>query len=174
MSTSHAVVDSPLGPLTLVQQDGVLAGLYQSGQRHRPPTAALGERNDSVLPGLVAQLQAYLAGALEAFDDVELAPRGTPFQREVWAALRRVPYGTTTTYGALAAAVGRPSAVRAVGAANGRNPFCLVVPCHRVIGADGSLTGYAGGVERKRFLLELEARQRVLHDVAQPVTRAPR
>ena len=160
-SRTHAVVDSALGPLTLVQQDGALAGLYQCEQRHRPPVEALGERALSVLPGLVAQLHAYLAGTLEQLE-VELAPVGTPFQREVWSALRRVPYGTTTTYGALAAAVGRPTAVRAVGAANGRNPFCLVVPCHRVVGADGSLTGYAGGLERKRFLLELEAGRGVL------------
>jgi methylated-DNA-[protein]-cysteine S-methyltransferase len=171
MSTSHAVVDSPLGPLTLVEQDGALAGLYQSGQRHRPATATLGERDDTVLPGLVAQLRAYLAGALQEFD-VELAPVGTPFQREVWAALRRVPYGTTTTYGALAAAIGRPTAVRAVGAANGRNPFCLVVPCHRVVGADGSLTGYAGGLERKRFLLDLEAGRGVLQPLP-PVSGGP-
>jgi methylated-DNA-[protein]-cysteine S-methyltransferase len=172
MSRTHAVVDSPIGLLTLVQEGGALAGLYQSEQRHRPPVEALGQRERSVLPGLVAQLQAYLTGALEDVD-VELAPLGTPFQREVWAALRRVPYGTTTTYGALAAAVGRPSAVRAVGAANGRNPFCLVVPCHRVVGADGSLTGYAGGLDRKRFLLDLEARQGTLQDLP-PVSRTPR
>ena len=168
----HAVVDSPLGPLTLVERDGAVAGVYSSGQRHRPPDAALGQRDDTVLPELAEQLQAYLAGALEQFD-VELAPVGTPFQREVWSALRTVPYGATTTYGQLAAAIGRPTAVRAVGAANGRNPFCLVVPCHRVVGADGSLTGYAGGLERKRFLLDLEARQGVLQDLS-PVRAAPR
>ena len=152
---THAVVDGPLGPMTLVGQDGRLAGLYLHEQRHLPPADRLGLRDDTTLPGLQEQLAAYLAGDLRAFD-VELAPVGTPFQTEVWAALRRVPYGTTTTYGALAAQVGRPAAVRAVGAANGRNPYCLVVPCHRVVGADGTLTGYAGGLERKRFLLDLE------------------
>ena len=158
---THAVVDSPLGPVTLVGQAGALAGVYLHEQRHLPPTSSLGPRDDATLPHLQEQLSAYLAGELQDFD-VELAPLGTPFQAEVWAALRRVSYGTTTTYGALAAAVGRPTAVRAVGAANGRNPYCLVVPCHRVVGADGSLTGYAGGLARKRFLLDLEARQPAL------------
>ena len=154
---THAVLDGPLGLVTVVAQDGALAGLYLHDQRHAPPTDRLGERDDTTLPALQEQLGAYFAGALQAFE-VELAPLGTPFQREVWTALRLVPYGATTTYGALAAAIGRPSAVRAVGAANGRNPYCLVVPCHRVVGADGSLTGYAGGLDRKRFLLELEQR----------------
>jgi len=158
---THTVVDSPLGPITVVGQEGALAGVYLDGQRHRPAPAALGARDDATLPSLREQLNAYLAGGLEQFD-VELAPGGTPFQAEVWAALRRVPYGATTTYGALAAAVGRPTAVRAVGAASGRNPYCLVVPCHRVVGAGGSLTGYAGGLDRKRFLLDLEARQPAL------------
>lgn len=158
---THTIVDSPLGPITVVGQDGALAGVYLDGQRHRPPVPALGERNETTLPSLREQLSAYLAGELEVFD-VELAPLGTPFQAQVWAALRQVPYGRTTTYGALAAAVGRPTAVRAVGAANGRNPYCLVVPCHRVVGAGGALTGYAGGLDRKRFLLGLESRQRPL------------
>ena len=155
---THAVLDGPLGPMTVVGQDGALAGLYLHGQRHLPAPDRFGERDDATLPALQEQLGAYLAGELRAFD-VDLAPVGTPFQAEVWAALRAVPYGTTTTYGALATAIGRPSAVRAVGAANGRNPVCLVVPCHRVVGADGSLTGYAGGLDRKRFLLDLERAQ---------------
>ena len=154
--TTHAVVDSPLGPITLVEQDGALAGVYLDGQRHRPEPVTFGERDDRVLPAVREQLTAYLAGGLDRFD-VPLSPRGTAFQAAVWRALSAVPYGTTTTYGELAAAVGRPTAVRAVGAANGRNPWCLVVPCHRVVGADGSLTGYAGGLDRKRFLLDLEA-----------------
>ena len=152
---THAVVDGPLGPMTVVAQDGALAGLYLSDQRHLPPVDRFGERDDATLPGLQEQLGAYLAGDLRSFD-VDLAPVGTPFQTRVWAALREVPYGATTTYGALAASIGRPSAVRAVGAATGRNPCCLVVPCHRVVGADGSLTGYAGGLDRKRSLLDLE------------------
>ena len=158
---THAVVESPLGPITVVAQDDALVGVYLDGQRHRPPASALGERDEATLPSLREQLSAYLAGDLEQFD-VELAPLGTPFQAQVWAALRQVPYGATTTYGSLAAAIGRPTAVRAVGAANGRNPYCLVVPCHRVVGAGGGLTGYAGGLDRKRFLLELESRQRAL------------
>ncbi len=154
---THAVLDGPLGTLTVVGQDGELAGLYLHDQRHLPPTDRLGDRDDATLPALQEQLLAYFDGRLRDFD-VALAPVGTPFQAQVWAALRRVPYGTTTTYGALAAAIGRPSAVRAVGAANGRNPCCIVVPCHRVVGADGRLIGYAGGLERKRALLELERR----------------
>jgi len=156
---THAVVDGPLGPMTVVAQDGALAGLYLSGQRHLPAADRFGDRDDATLPALQEQLGAYLAGDLHGFD-VDLAPVGTPFQNDVWAALRGVPYGATTTYGALAATIGRPAAVRAVGAANGRNPYCLVVPCHRVVGADGSLTGYAGGLERKRFLLDLERGRR--------------
>ena len=162
---THAVVETPLGPVTVVGQEGRLAGLFLHEQRHLPPADRLGDRDDATLPALQEQLLAYLAGRLQSFD-VALAPSGTPFQAEVWAALRRVPYGATTTYGALAAAVGRPSAVRAVGAANGRNPYCLVVPCHRVVGADGSLTGYAGGLDRKRFLLDLERRGAAGGDVA--------
>jgi methylated-DNA-[protein]-cysteine S-methyltransferase len=102
-------------------------------------------------------LEGYFAGTLREFD-LELAPGGTEFQERVWAELRRIPYGQTISYGELARRLGNPRAVRAVGRANGRNPIAIVVPCHRVIGSDGSLTGYAGGIERKRFLLELESR----------------
>lgn len=153
---THTVVDSPVGPLTLVAEDGALAGLYQSQQRHLPAAASFGARDDTALPQVKEQLTAYFDGALEQFD-VPLALTGTPFQGQVWAALRAVPYGSTCTYGDLATTIGRPTALRAVGAANGRNPVCIVVPCHRVVGANGSLTGYAGGVERKRYLLDLEA-----------------
>ena len=103
-----------------------------------------------------AQLHAYFAGELERFE-LPLAPRGTAFQRSVWDALREIPYGRTTTYSELAASIGRPSACRAVGAANGRNPLPVIVPCHRVLGAAGALTGYGGGLERKRDLLAFEA-----------------
>ena len=153
--TVHAVLDSPLGPLTAVGTDDGLAGLYMDGQRHLPPAERFGPRDDTVLPALQEQLSAYWAGDLTDFD-VPLAAAGTPFQQQVWAALRLVPYGATCSYADLAVAIGRPTAVRAVGAANGRNPVCLVVPCHRVVGARGALTGYAGGLERKRFLLQLE------------------
>lgn len=154
---THTVVASPVGPLTLVDDDGALAGLYLHEQKHLPASTALGPRDDRVQPALREQLPAYFSGQLRDFD-VPLALGGTPFQASVWAALRDVPYGTTCSYADLAAAVGRPTAVRAVGAANGRNPVCLVVPCHRVICRGGSLTGYAGGVERKSFLLDLERR----------------
>lgn len=153
----HTTVDSPVCPLTLVDDDGALAGLYMADQRHLPDPASFGLRDDAVQPALREQLTAYFAGELREFD-VPVAVAGTPFQRAVWAALREVPYGTTCTYGDLAAAIGRPTAVRAVGGANGRNPVCIVVPCHRVVGSGGSLTGYAGGVERKQHLLALEQR----------------
>ena len=151
----HAVVDSPVGPLTLVERSGRLAGLYMAGQRHLPDPGTFGPPDDDALPEVREQLAAYFAGELQDFD-LPLGPAGTPFQVAVWEALRRVPYGTTCTYGELAAEVGRPAAVRAVGAANGRNPVCIVVPCHRVVGSTGQLTGYAGGVDKKAALLALE------------------
>jgi methylated-DNA-[protein]-cysteine S-methyltransferase len=152
---THSEHTSPVGPLTLVVDDGRLAALYMTEQKHLPPSAQLGERVDDALPVAREQLEAYFRGELTTFD-VPLATVGTPFQELVWAALRRVPYGTTCTYGELAAELGRPTATRAVGAANGRNPVGIITPCHRVIGADGELRGYAGGVERKRLLLALE------------------
>ena len=152
---THAVIDSPLGPLTAVTENAFLAGLFMADQRHRPDSSRFGPRDDSVLPELRDQLAAYWAGDLTHFT-VPLALRGTPFQQQVWAALQRVPYGTTCTYADLAAAIGRPTEVRAVGAANGRNPVCLVVPCHRVVGSGGALTGYAGGLVRKQQLLQHE------------------
>jgi methylated-DNA-[protein]-cysteine S-methyltransferase len=106
----------------------------------------------------VEQLREYFAGERLEFD-LSLAPRGTPFQLEVWGALRTIPYGTTTSYGAIAKAIGRPSGPRAVGMANGRNPIAVIVPCHRVIGSSGALTGYGGGLDRKEWLLGLEARR---------------
>ena len=111
---------------------------------------------DPLLLEAADQLRAYFAGELREFD-VPLAPRGTAFQREVWAAVSAIPFGSTATYSEIAAAVGRPSACRAVGAANGRNPLPVIVPCHRVVGAAGGLTGYGGGLDRKRLLLDLEA-----------------
>jgi methylated-DNA-[protein]-cysteine S-methyltransferase len=111
---------------------------------------------DPLLLAAADQLIAYFAGELRVFH-IPLAPRGTPFQREVWAAVAAIPYGSTATYSEIAAAVGRPSACRAVGAANGRNPLPVIVPCHRVVGAAGGLTGYGGGLDRKRSLLDLEA-----------------
>ena len=152
---THTVVDSPVGPLTLVAEGQALAGLYMDEQRHLPADARQGERDDAVLPGLREQLEAYFRAELTDFD-VPLALVGTPFQQRVWAALCTIPYGTTWSYGRLAAEIGSPAASRAVGLANGRNPVGIVVPCHRVVGSTGRLTGYGGGMERKRFLLDLE------------------
>jgi methylated-DNA-[protein]-cysteine S-methyltransferase len=150
--------DTPVGPLTLVADDRALTGLYMTDQRHRPPLETFGPRTDPGEPlyaRAIAQLQAYFRGELTTFD-LPLAPRGTPFQRRVWAALCDIPYGATRSYGQLAALLGAPSAARAVGLANGRNPVGIVIPCHRVIGANGSLTGYGGGLDRKRRLLAFE------------------
>ncbi len=146
---------SPIGPLTLVARGGQLIGLYMDAQQHRPSTfGAAGDPGDEPFAAAAEQLALYFAGRLTAFD-LPLAPAGTDFQRRVWSALLTIPYGQTWSYGELARRVG--SASRAVGLANGKNPIALVIPCHRVIGSDGSLTGYGGGLDRKRFLLQLEA-----------------
>ena len=150
-------VDSPVGPLRLVAEDGALAGVYLSDHRHAPDLAL--PPDPDALPGVREQLAAYFRGELRTFD-VPVAVRGTPFQRDVWAALATIPYGETWSYAKLAAEVGRPRAVRAVGLANGRNPVSVVVPCHRVVGADGSLTGYGGGLADKEWLLQHEAAHR--------------
>ncbi|WP_269462963.1 methylated-DNA--[protein]-cysteine S-methyltransferase [Streptomyces lincolnensis] len=152
----HTVIDSPYGPLTLVADDGVLCGLYMTDQRHRPPEESFGPRDDLPAFGEATdQLKAYFAGELQDFT-LELRLHGTPFQRTVWDELRRIPYGETRSYGQLADALGNPAASRAVGLANGKNPVGIIVPCHRVVGADGSLTGYGGGLDRKRRLLDFE------------------
>jgi methylated-DNA-[protein]-cysteine S-methyltransferase len=155
---------TPLGPVLLAATPRGLAGLWFEDQRHHPDTTgwpiadeAADGATRAVLAQARAELDGYFAGTCRAFT-VPLDPlRGTPFQRAVWAALQAVPRGAPTTYGALARALGSPAAVRAVGAAVGRNPLSVVVPCHRVVGSDGSLTGYAGGLARKRALLALEA-----------------
>ncbi|MFD5073271.1 methylated-DNA--[protein]-cysteine S-methyltransferase [Streptomyces sp. NPDC058371] len=151
----HTVIDSPYGPLTLVATDGALSGLYMVGQRHRPPEEGFGERDDTPFGETTDQLKAYFAGELKAFD-LPLRLAGTPFQRTVWEQLQKIPYGETRSYGELAAALGNPKASRAVGLANGKNPVGIIVPCHRVVGADGSLTGYGGGLDRKQRLLHFE------------------
>jgi O-6-methylguanine DNA methyltransferase len=150
---SMTLVDSPLGPLTLVGDDDALVGLYMVDQRHRPALEHL--RDDSRLPAVKEQLTAYWEGDLTHFD-LPVMMTGTLFQQEVWAALSTIPYGQTWSYGQLATAIGRPGASRAVGLANGRNPISVVVPCHRVVGSTGSMTGYGGGLERKKWLLDLE------------------
>ena len=151
---TKTLVDSPVGPLTLVAEDGALAGLFMSEHRHAPSLELPVEK--AGLPAVREQLAAYFSRDLKEFD-LPLAVRGTPFQEQVWAALRTIPYGETWTYRELAEAIGRPTAVRAVGLANGRNPVSIVVPCHRVIGTGGSLTGYGGGLAAKQWLLSHEA-----------------
>lgn len=153
---THTTTPSPIGPLTLVADDGVLCGVYMAEHRRGPDPAGLGERDTTGLQDAERQLAEYFAGRRRAFD-LPLAPRGTAFQQRVWQALTRIPYGETRTYAGLAAELGDPLLVRAVGAANALNPLSVVVPCHRVVGADGSLTGFAGGLARKRFLLDLES-----------------
>ncbi len=153
----HAVVDSPVGPLTLVATPAGLAGLYMTGHRHAPGAEASGAAGPGRLAAATAQLEEYFAGRRTRFD-LELDLAGTAFQRRVWAELLAVGYAETVSYGELARRIGRPQAIRAVGAANGRNPVSIIVPCHRVVGAGGGLTGYGGGLDRKRFLLDLEAR----------------
>ncbi|MBT2418791.1 methylated-DNA--[protein]-cysteine S-methyltransferase [Streptomyces sp. ISL-22] len=152
----HTVVDSPYGPLTLVAEDGLLCGLYMTGQRHRPPEEAFGIRDESPFAAAQDQLEAYFAGELKEFT-LELRLNGTDFQRRVWDRLRRIPYGETRTYGELADDLGNPGASRAVGLANGKNPIGIIVPCHRVVGANGGLTGYGGGLDRKQRLLDFES-----------------
>ena len=146
--TASTVVASPIGPLALTARDGHLVRLAFAPDA-APDTAA---PVDAVLRRAAEQLDAYFAGELQTFN-LPLAPGGAGFQRAVWDALARIPYGTTTSYGALARRLGRPEASRAVGAANARNPIAVVLPCHRVIGADGGLTGFGGGLETKRRLL---------------------
>ncbi|MFJ8310322.1 MULTISPECIES: methylated-DNA--[protein]-cysteine S-methyltransferase [unclassified Streptomyces] len=156
MHITHTVIGSPYGPLTLVAADGVLSRLYMEGQRHRPSEETFGEPDpDGPFPEVVRQLQAYFAGELTEFK-LDLNLRGTPFQQRVWAQLQQIPYGETRSYGELAEALGNPNASRAVGLANGKNPVGIIVPCHRVIGANGSLTGYGGGLDRKQRLLAFE------------------
>jgi len=144
--------ESPVGPLTLVSDGARLLGVHFPGWKPPPHS---GRAHDKVLEAAARQLDAYFAGRSKKFD-LPLGLDGTPFQRLVWSALLDIPYGETRSYAQLAAAIGKPSATRAVGAANGRNPIAIVVPCHRVIGANGSLTGFGGGLERKKFLLTFE------------------
>jgi methylated-DNA-[protein]-cysteine S-methyltransferase len=158
-SRVHTTADSPVGPLRLVATDGVLSGLYMADQRHRPDDVTFGHEDGGPFAEVIDQLAAYFAGERTGFD-LPLRLEGTDFQRRVWAGLREIPYGETWSYGQLAAHVGSPGASRAVGLANGRNPVAIVVPCHRVVGADGKLTGYGGGLERKQVLLDLERTRR--------------
>ncbi len=148
----HRTIGSPLGPLLLVAEGEALVAVHLPGRHAAPPA---GEEDAPVLADAADQLAGYFAGERTAFD-LPLAPRGTPFQLAVWEALRRIPYGETRSYAQVAREIGRADRVRAVGGANARNPLAIVVPCHRVVGSDGSLTGYAGGLACKRALLDLE------------------
>ena len=165
MSRTHVVVDSPIGPMTVVADGEAIVGVWMDDQRHLPPNEKFGHPdtgNSVVLKEAERQLGEYFSGDRTDFE-LPLAPDGTAFQRRVWDALCEIPYGETISYGELARRIGQPSASRAVGLANGKNPISIVVPCHRVIGSSGKLVGYGGGLERKHTLLELErSRDRLL------------
>ncbi len=154
----YTTVASPIGELLLLGDGRVLRGLYMQGGRKPIAVAPTWQRADAPFATVAAQLEEYFSGHRRTFD-VPLQMHGTQFERCVWNALREIPYGETMSYGQLASRIGQPAGARAVGLANGRNPISVIVPCHRVIGADGSLTGYGGGLERKRILLELERGQ---------------
>ncbi|MGD9833950.1 MAG: methylated-DNA--[protein]-cysteine S-methyltransferase [Piscinibacter sp.] len=157
--TAQRLVDTPLGRVRIARTARGLAGLWFEGQKHHPGELEAPQRaDDPLLREAARQLDQYFAGERRDFE-LPLDLQGTPFQQAVWQALQRVPAGHTCSYGEVAQALGAPAAVRAVGAAVGRNPASLLVPCHRVLGRDGSLTGYAGGVERKQALLALELRE---------------
>ena len=157
--TWYTCLNTPIGSIRLTSDGASLTGIHLEADRYSRASLSDSQRRDDAQPFARAkqQLAAYFRGELTEFD-LPLAPEGTPFQREVWEELRRIPYGTTVSYGEVARRLGRPKSSRAVGMANGRNPIPIVVPCHRVIGADGSLTGYGGGLDRKRALLDIEAR----------------
>ncbi len=157
-SLRYTLEESPIGTLLLVGDDQALHGLYMQDGRKPKQIEPSWERSTSGFADVKAQLRAYFAGERLAFD-LALVMAGTPFERRVWSALTEIPYGETCSYGELARRLDQPTAARAVGLANGRNPIAVIVPCHRVIGADGTLTGYGGGLERKRILLELESGQ---------------
>ena len=146
------IIDSPVGKLRLVAEDGFLTELRFGGE---PVAVETDGVNDGVLDETERQLKEYFDGVRREFD-LPLRPKGTPFQMEDWSALREIPYGETVSYGDIARKIGRPKASRAVGMANHNNPISIIVPCHRVIGSNGKLTGYGGGLENKRKLLELE------------------
>ena len=160
MSTRHGTFATTLGDLLIVAEGDALTGVYFPEHRYPPAAAELGEdtgaeSQDAVLAETARQLREYLAGERTSFD-LALAPRGDEFSLQVWNLLLDIPFGETTSYGALAKQLGNPGVAQRVGQAVGHNPVSIIVPCHRVLGADGSLTGYAGGLTRKRALLQLE------------------
>jgi methylated-DNA-[protein]-cysteine S-methyltransferase len=152
----YCEISTPVGRLLLAGDEEGLRRIAFQSELHSTEVAERWQRTEEPFREAIAQLEAYFTGRLRRFD-LALAPEGTPFQREVWSALTVIPYGETVSYSELARQLGRPAASRAVGAANGRNPIPIIIPCHRVIGADGSLTGFGGGLAIKRRLLDLEA-----------------
>lgn len=157
----YTILDSPIGSLLVAGDDAALRILWFVRGRHEVTPDPAWTESARAFTDIATQLRLYFAGKLRTFD-VAVDPGGTPFQAQVWRALRDIPYGETTSYGALAERIGNPKAVRAVGLANGANPISIVIPCHRVIGANGSLTGYGGGLPTKRALLALEQGQGAL------------
>jgi len=155
-STFYTIMPSPVGDLTLTSDGNALTAVYFDAPKYGPASTDGWIRDDPALADVRRQLEEYFRGERTEFD-LALAPEGTEFQRTVWRALTDIPFATTTSYGAIASRIGKPSASRAVGAANGRNPISIVVPCHRVVGSAGDLTGYGGGLDRKRWLLDHEA-----------------
>jgi methylated-DNA-[protein]-cysteine S-methyltransferase len=164
-TTFYSCISSPLGPLLLLGRRAadptddplLLTGLYMRLQKYRPGQHPDWQQDDALFASVARQLEAYFAGDCSDFS-VQLALSGTAFQRQVWQGLQAIPHGTTISYGELARRLGVPGAARAVGLANGHNPVGIIVPCHRVIGANGALTGYGGGLDRKRWLLDHEQR----------------
>lgn len=167
--------DSPVGPLLLISDGEALLGIHLPDEAHPPTPSPDWTQRDRAKPFPQAreQLGRYFRGARRSFD-LPLAPQGTDFQRRVWQELLRIPYGQTISYGELARRIGKPGAARAVGLANGRNPLAIVIPCHRVIGADGSLTGYGGGLLCKQALLELEGATTAGSTVTNPIASVAR
>lgn len=158
-SVFYTYHESPIGRLILSGgSGGALSGLWILGEKHAPEIDSSWQQNDGLFTEARRQLDEYFAGTRVEFD-LPLAPEGTAFQQQVWDGLRRIPHGRTKTYGQLAAEIGNPKAMRAVGLANGRNPISIIVPCHRVIGANGTLTGYGGGLKAKAWLLEHEGQK---------------
>jgi methylated-DNA-[protein]-cysteine S-methyltransferase len=161
MTSTHTTIESPVGDLTLVARDGALSGVYFPRHWYLPDPATFGTRSGSGFEQVTEQLAEYFAGERTGFE-LTTSTAGDRFQERVWRLIGEIPYGETTTYGELARELGDASQARRVGGAVGRNPLSVIVPCHRVVGKDGTLTGYAGGLERKRFLLDLEAPAAVL------------
>lgn len=151
----YDLLESPLGRFLITSNGESITGLYLENHKGGPAPQVGWHRDHSQFSETRRQLDAYFSGELVAFE-LPLAPEGTPFQLRVWEELQRIPYGSTISYGELARNIGNPNASRAVGAANGRNPISIIIPCHRVIGSNANLTGYAGGIERKKMLLEME------------------